>query len=222
MIKILSKILILFLFSSYSVLLSQNPQDFLMILGDPGAPAMIPKKGKFSAIFNQTQIYRFAGSEDMDSNKRTKISLGLLMNSGLEIKLGKYLNKNEISIDTKGIAYHIKRKKFGVGLHFTSYKHNLTNFYEGKGRETGISIHKRFKKKNVKPFLYYSTILLNPRSDMVEIYNLNSQVEFLSFGLISEINHLVLGTYITAQIEDNFNLNKQSSQFNIILGALLY
>ena len=30
-----------------------------------------------------------------------------------------------------------------------------------------------FKKKNVKPFLYYSTILLNPRSDMVEIYNLN-------------------------------------------------
>ena len=39
---------------------------------------------------------------------------------------------------------------------------------------------------------------------------------------MTEINHFVLGTYITAQIKDAMNLNKQTSQMNIILGALLY
>ena len=57
---------------------------------------------------------------------------------------------------------------------------------------------------------------------MIDIYDLDSQVEFLSFGLISEMNHFILGTYITAQIEENLNLKKQSSQFNLLLGALLY
>ena len=220
MIKNLFKISILPLILFHSILFSQIHENFTMMLGNPGASGMIPKKGEFSAIFNQTQMYRFAGGGM--SNKNTKISLGLLMNSGLELKIGKYLNSGDILIDTKEITYHIKRKRFGVGIHFTSYRHNVTEFYEGKGRETGISIHKRFKKKNLKPFLYYSNILLNPQSDMIEIYNLDSQVEFLSFGLISEMNHLVVGTYITTQIEDNMNLDKQSSQFNIILGALLY
>ena len=208
MINLLSKILIPFFFLFQSILLSQDHNDFLMMLGNPGAPGMVPKKGDFSAIFTQNQMYRFAG--DGMSNKSTKISLGLLTNSGLELKIGKYLNKDDISIDLKGIAFHIKKKRFGVGLHFTTYKHNLTTFYEGKGRETGISIHKRFRKKDLKPFLYYSNILLNPRENMIEIYDLDSQVEFLSFGLISEMNHFIIGTYITAQIEDNFNLNKQN------------
>ena len=65
-------------------------------------------------------------------------------------------------------------------------------------------------------------ILLDPKPDMIESYNLESQIEYLSFGLMTEINHFVLGTYITTQIEDTMNLNKQTSQMNIILGALLY
>ena len=69
---------------------------------------MIPKKGDFSAIFTQNQMYSFAG--DAMSNKSTKISLGLLTNSGLELKIGKYLNKDDISVDLKGIAFHIKKK----------------------------------------------------------------------------------------------------------------
>ena len=191
-----------------------------MLLGDPGGAAMIPKKGEFSAIFNQNQMYRFTGSGV--TRKHTKISIGLLMQSGLEIKVGKYLKSDGISIDIKGLAYHIKKKKFGIGLHFTSYSHNLETFYAGKARETGISIHKRFKKKDLKPFLYYSKILLYPEAEMIESHNLESQAEFISFGLMTEINHFVLGTYMTTRIEDSFNLNKQAAQINIVLGALLY
>ena len=191
-----------------------------MMLGNPGGAGIIPKRGNFSAIFNQNTMQRLAGSEG--SNKYTKISFGLLMPSGLEIKIGKYLKAENISIDIRGITYHIKRKKFGVALHFTSYRHNLSTFYQRKARETGISMHKRFKKKNLKPFIYYSKVLLYPKPDMINAYNLDSQIEFLSFGLMTEINHFLLGTYVTAQIEDSMNLKKQSSQFNIVLGALLY
>ena len=42
---------------------------------------------------------------------------------------------------------------------------------------------------------------------MINTYNLDSQIEFLSFGLMIEINHFLLGTYVTAQIEDIMNLN---------------
>ena len=107
-------------------------------------------------------------------------------------------------------------------MHFTSYKHNLRTFYAGKARETGISIHKRFKKKNLKPFFYYSKILLYPKPEMIDSYDLDSELEFVSFGLMTEINHFVIGTYMTTQIEDTMNLNKESSQLNILLGALLY
>ena len=144
---------------------SQNPDDYIMILGDPGPSGMIPKKGKFSAIFNQTQMQQFTGSET--STRYTKISLGLLMHSGLEIKIGKYLKKDNLSIDTRGIAYHIKKKTFGIGLHFTSYKHNVNDFYQSKSRETGISIHKRFKKKDLKPFMYYARVLLFPTCELI-------------------------------------------------------
>ena len=144
------------------------------------------------------------------------------MHSGLEIKIGKYLKKDNLSIDTRGITYHIKKKTFGVGLHFTSYKHNMNDFYQSKSRETGISIHKRFKKKDLKPFMYYARILLSPKPDLVDTYNLDSEIEFLSFGLVTELNHFLLGTYVTAQMDGIMNINKQSAQLNIILGALLY
>ena len=196
------------------------PNDFIMMLGSPGGAGMIPKKGEFSAIFNQTQMQRFAQTDR--SNKYTKISMVILLLSGLELKIGRYLKTGEMSIDVRGLTYHIKKKRLGIGLHFTSYKHNLNTFYQGKSRETGISIHKRFKKKAIKPFLYYSRVLLYPRPDMIIPYGLKSEIEFLSFGVMAEINHFLLGTYITSQIEDTINLNKQSSQFNIVLGALLY
>ena len=62
-----------------------------MMLGNPGGAGIIPKRGNFSAIFNQNTMQRLAGSEG--SNKYTKISFGLLMPSGLEIKIGKNLKE---------------------------------------------------------------------------------------------------------------------------------
>ena len=54
------------------------------------------------------------------------------MKSGLEIKIGRYLQADDnISVDIKNIAYHIKRKSFGVAFHLTTYKHNLDMFYKG-------------------------------------------------------------------------------------------
>ena len=190
------------------------------MLGNPGGPAMIPKKGNFAAVFSQNQMYQFTGEGVF--SKKTNFSLGLLLQSGLEIKIGKYINIDDLSISMQGIAYHIKKKKFGLGLHLTTYKHNMDDYYEGKAKETGISIHKRFKKKDLKPFIYYSRILLKPKPDMVEPYSLKHKEEYLSFGIMTEIKHFVLGTYITTQIEDLMNLNKESGQLSITLGALLY
>ena len=98
----------------------------------------------------------------------------------------------------------------------------MDDYYEGKAKETGISIHKRFKKKDLKPFIYYSRILLKPRPDMIAPYSLKHKEEYLSFGIMTEIKHFVLGTYITTQIEDLMNVKKESSQLSITLGALLY
>ena len=72
-----------------------------MMLGNPGGAGIIPKAGNFSAIFNQTQIYQFTDGET--SNKNTRVSLGLLLKSGLEVKIGRYLSLDNLSIDIKGI-----------------------------------------------------------------------------------------------------------------------
>ena len=132
------------------------------------------------------------------------------------------LNKKE---KRKEIKHN--RKQFQIWVakqleHFDNAEYNMDDYYEGKAKETGISIHKRFKKKDLKPFIYYSRILLKPRPDMVDPYSLKHKEEYLCFGIMTEIKHFVLGTYITTQIEDLMNLNKESSQLSITLGALLY
>ena len=44
------------------------------------------------------------------------------------ISFGKFFNYTD-KIDMVGFNYHIKKKKFGISLHFTSYKHNMFSFY---------------------------------------------------------------------------------------------
>ena len=56
----------------------------------------MPKKGDFAAVFSQNQMYQFTGEGVF--SKKTSFSLGLLLQSGLEVKIGKYVNIDDLSI----------------------------------------------------------------------------------------------------------------------------
>ena len=127
------------------------------------------------------------------------------------MSFGKFFNYTD-KIDMVGFNYHIKKKRFGISLHFTSYKHNMPSLFNSKPRQYGISYHLRFKKKNLKPYIHYTNTTL---------YNGNLPYELFSFGLMGNINNLVLNTSISAPSTDLLNLDNDLAQYNIYIGFLV-
>ena len=189
------------------------------MIGKPALSGMIPKKGDFAFTLTLNNSYQFdqtidseCGSNSPCDNSYSNISASFLTRSGFEFITGRYMGNNNAALEYTGIAYHIKKRKYGVGLHFSSYKHNLSAIYNSKPRETGISIHLRFRKNIIKPFIYYSRTVM---------YNESKSIEFFVFGATALYNNLIFATYINAYIEDALNINTENAQMNITLGVLL-
>ena len=202
----MQKITLLIIFIS-SALFSQ---DISVMVGRPTTGAMNPKSGKTSVLVTYNTIHQFTNSGILP--KHANISASFLTSSGFEFRTGKFMKTGGIDIGFTGITYHIKKRKYGIGLHFTSYKHNLSNIYSSKPKETGISIHMRFRKKTVKPFLYFSRTLM---------YNNAKSLELVTFGATNMYNNILFSMYISAQLEDVFNLDIETAQMNVTLGVLL-
>ena len=153
------------------------------MLGKPFVGSFNSKKESASLIFSLNNSYQFSQTVNFDcennitcENRYSSVAVSFLLKSGFEIISGKYLANNNDNLEYTGFAYHIKKRKYGIGLHFTSYRHDLKNFYSSKLRETGISLHLRFRKNLVKPYIYYSRALM---------YNSSPPLEFFAFGFIS-------------------------------------
>ena len=189
------------------------------MIGKPALAGMLPKKGEFAFTLTLNNSFQFEQTIDTYcarntscSNKYSNISASFLSKSGFEFITGKYMGNNNAALEYTGVVYHIKKRKYGVGLHFNSYKHNLSSIYNSKPRETGISIHMRFRKDIIQPFIYYSRTVM---------YDDSKSIEFFVFGATALYNNLIFATYINAYIEDALNLNTENAQMNITLGVLL-
>ena len=194
-------------------------QDLAPMLGKPFLSSINSKKETVSFLFSLNNSYQFSQtvSSSCENNiscekKYSNISASILLKSGFELVSGKYMSNNNGKLAYTGMAYHIKKRKFGIGLHFTSYKHELINFYTSKPRETGISLHLRFRKSMVKPYIYYSRALM---------YNDTQPLEFFVFGATTRLNNFVFSTFVNTYIENNFNINTENAQMNITIGVLL-
>ena len=191
----------------FSFLKTQTIAEYSSIFNNSLTPGILSKKNNSSFSFTHTSAYSF---DAYNNNQTKKVLSNILLKSGIEFVLGKYIRgtDNFSNIDIRGINYHIKKKKFGITLHFTSYKHNAFNILDSKPRENGISIHLRFKKKKIKPYLYYGHI---------NLYNDEPKMEIVSFGVLAKVNRFVLGSYLVIPLEDSLNFENVSANYNLIL-----
>ena len=194
--------------------------DITPMIGSPSVSVFNSKndEGAFILAFNTIYEFKDFDSSFQTSSKHANVSANLLLSSGIEFKVGKFIKMENVDFEYKGISYHVRKRKYGIGLHFTSYDHNFKNIYTSKFRETGISLHLRFRKKTIKPFLYYSTTSLYNTS--AYLYP-DKPVELISFGATNILNNIVFSTYLTAQLEDVLNLDLETAQINVTVGALL-
>ncbi len=198
--------------------------DITPMIGTPSIATLNSKKDKGCLVLSFNSIYNFAKVMDEyeATTKNSNITASFLLSSGIEFRAGKYMKIDNIDIEYKGIAYHIRKRKYGVGLHFTSYDHNYKHIYTSKLRETGISLHLGFRKKTIKPFLYYSrTSIYNNKSILYQSLLPNKPVELISFGATNMLNNVVFAIYLTAKLEEVFNLDVESAQLNVTVGVLL-
>ena len=191
----------------FSFLYTQNIKP---MVGIPSSGAMNPKKETMSIIVTYNTAHQFTDSHTL--SKHASISASLLTSSGFEFKAGIFMKTEGVDLDYTGLAYHIKKRKYGVSLHFASYNHKLSDLYSSKPRETGISLHLRFRKKTIKPFIYYSRTVM---------YDNEQALQLFTIGATNMYNNLIFSTYITSQLEEVFNLDIETAQMNVTLGVLL-
>jgi hypothetical protein len=194
-------------------------QDLTPMLGKPLLASLNSKKESASMILALNNSYQFSQTVNLDcennitcENRYSNVTVSFLLKSGFEILSGKFMANNNDNLEYTGIAYHIKKRKYGIGLHFTSYRHDLTTYYSSKIRETGISLHLRFRKNIIKPYMYYSRALM---------YNDSPALEFFVFGGTAMLNNFIFSMFISTYLDDSFNLNAENAQMNISLGVVL-
>tara|TARA_Y100000590_G_scaffold394346_1_gene473448 strand:- start:444 stop:1109 length:666 start_codon:yes stop_codon:yes gene_type:complete len=192
-------------------LLSSN-SNFKSIVSNTLSIGILANRNMNSFSFVYGTIKQFDAYNDVGDVK--KMHANILFKSGVELSFGKLLNfyDNTIKVDMFGLNHHIKFRKFGFGLHFTSYKHNIPQIFSSKPRQYGLSFHVRFKKTNLKPYVYYTQTKL---SSSIRPY------ELFSFGIMGNLGPLVFETNVLAPFEKNLNLDNELAQYGISIGFLI-
>ena len=88
----------------------------------------------------------------------------------------------------------------------------MNEVFESKPRQRGLSMHLRFKKKRLKPYIHYT---------QTQLFDNSNNYELFSFGLMSNINNIILNTSISSPFEDLLNLDNDLAQFNVSIGFLV-
>lgn len=194
--------------------------------GNPLHLGIVAKKNKSAIGMSYLRGYFF--DQNRDNGNISKLSLSFLHKSGFEFSFIKSLNDinqnllinniqiesdQDLTYDIASFTMHMKEKKYGVSIHFATYKPNLKSLHTRNPKEYGISFHKRFRKKVHRPFIYYS---------FIDLYNGTPQYEYLAFGNLITINSMVLGTYISVPIGWPINFVNDEAQFNLALGLYFY
>ena len=200
-------------------------QNIGAYLGAPPSSSITSKKGDFSFNINYTTLYSFDQKLDINHYNRLALNVpiagiyeflsnvpfkgkGDIFELALSTTVGEDNNYSEMI----GLNYNFKKRKFGISLHISSHNIVLDDIPAYSPMEYGISTHFRFRKKDIKPFFYYSytqfDVDRNPHHTLI-------------LGALSRVNNISIGTHLVSSLEDVIDGANQYSYLSITIGFVI-
>ena len=190
-------------------------QNIGAYLGAPPSSSITSKKGDFSFNINYTTLYSF--DQKLDINHYNRLALNIPIGGKgrwdlFELALSTTVGEDNNYSEMIGLNYNFKKRKFGISLHISSHNIVLDDIPVYSPMEYGISTHFRFRKKDIKPFFYYSytqfDVDRNPHHTLI-------------LGALSRVNNVSIGTHLVSSLEDVIDGSNQYSYLSITIGFVI-
>jgi len=190
-------------------------QNIGAYLGAPPSSSITSKKGDFSFNINYTTLYSF--DQKLDINHYNRLALNIPIGGKdrwdlFELALSTTVGEDNNYSEMIGLNYNFKKRKFGISLHISSHNIVLDDIPTYSPMEYGISTHFRFRKKDIKPFFYYSytqfDVDRNPHHTLI-------------LGALSRVNNMSIGTHLVSSLEDVIDGSNQYSYLSITVGFVI-